>query len=76
MRRLNPRLLLWLPMLLILGAASCATPCVVVMEDGRRIQTADRPEIEDGTGFYIFEDVESGKEVRVNKDHIIEIREI
>ncbi|MHC5064904.1 MAG: YgdI/YgdR family lipoprotein [Planctomycetota bacterium] len=74
MRCSKQRLPLWLPMLLILGAVSCTTPCVVLMEDGRRIHTADRPEVEDGTGFYIFEDVGTGKEVRVNKDHIIEIR--
>ncbi len=74
MRYSNKRLPLWLPMLLILCTVSCTTPCVILMEDGRRIRTADRPEVEDGTGFYIFEDVGTGKEVRVNKDRVVEIR--
>lgn len=75
MRRYPTRIFTWLFMAVLICTASCATPCVVIMQDGRRIEATDRPEVEEGTGFYIFEDAETGKEVRVNKDHIVEIRE-
>lgn len=75
MQRFSTRVPLLLSLALLLATVSCATPCVVIMQDGRRIEATDRPEVEEGTGFYVFEDANTGKEVRVNKDHIVEIRE-
>lgn len=63
--------------LLALGLASlagCATPSVITLNDGRELQTRDRPVYEEGSGFYEFEQLD-GTRAMVNKDQVRTIEE-
>ncbi|MEX6502498.1 YgdI/YgdR family lipoprotein [Pseudomonas zhanjiangensis] len=66
-----------LAFLLALGLASlagCATPSVITLNDGRELQTRDRPVYEEASGFYEFEQLD-GTRAMVNKDQVRTIEE-
>ncbi|MBE7373557.1 YgdI/YgdR family lipoprotein [Pseudomonas lopnurensis] len=65
-------------LLLILGfsvLAGCANPSVITLNDGREIQTLDRPDYDEESGFYEYELID-GKPGRVNKDQVRTLREL
>jgi len=55
--------------------AGCSTPSVITLNDGREIQTVDRPSFDDETGFYEFEQLD-GKRTKVNKDQVRTVKEL
>ena len=55
--------------------AGCATPSVITLNDGTRIQTVDVPEFDEDSGFYEFEELD-GKAARVNKDQVVTVKEL
>jgi|GEM_PF-34773 len=65
-------------LLLVLGfgvLAGCANPSVITLNDGREIQTLDRPEYDEDSGFYEYELID-GKPGKVNKDQVRTVREL
>lgn len=63
-------------MFLALGLlAGCSTPSVIVLNDGREIQTLDTPEYDAKSGFYEFKQPD-GKPQRLNKDQVRTIKEL
>lgn len=59
-------------LLLALGfgiLAGCANPSVITLNDGREIQTLDRPDFDEESGFYEYEQID-GKPGKVNKDQV------
>lgn len=55
--------------------AGCSSPTVITLNDGREIQTVDKPEYDDDSGFYEFEQLD-GKHAKVNKDQVRTIKEL
>ncbi|WP_271411783.1 YgdI/YgdR family lipoprotein [Pseudomonas sp. Q1-7] len=55
--------------------AGCSSPAVITLNDGREIQTVDKPEYDDDSGFYEFEQLD-GKHAKVNKDQVRTIKEL
>ncbi len=55
--------------------AGCSSPSVITLNDGREIQTLDRPEYDDEAGFYEFEGID-GKPGRVNKDQVRTVQQL
>lgn len=55
--------------------AGCSTPSVITLNDGREIQTVDRPDFDEDTGFYEFEQLD-GKRTKVNKDQVRTVKEL
>ncbi|QLF94861.1 YgdI/YgdR family lipoprotein [Pseudomonas sp. ABC1] len=70
---------LQLPAMLMIAAslalAGCSTPSVITLDDGREIQTLDRPSYDEDAGFYEYQllDGSSGK---VNKDRVRTVRDL
>ncbi len=54
--------------------AACSNPSQIHTRDGRAIPTADRPEVDEDTGFVNYE--KDGKEMQINKSEVREIEEI
>ncbi|MDH0646698.1 YgdI/YgdR family lipoprotein [Pseudomonas sp. GD03867] len=69
---------LLLPALLI-GAfatlAGCSTPSVIILNDGRELQTTDTPHYDRDSGFYEFKQLD-GKPTRINKDQVQSIKDL
>lgn len=55
--------------------AGCASPSVITLNDGREIQTVDKPEYDEETGFYEFEQLD-GKRATINKDQVQTVKEL
>ncbi|MCJ1887873.1 YgdI/YgdR family lipoprotein [Pseudomonas sp. LA21] len=55
--------------------AGCSTPSVITLNDGREIQSVDKPKFDDESGFYEFEQLD-GKSIRVNKDQVRTVKEL
>lgn len=55
--------------------AACSNPSVITLNDGREIQTLDRPDYDDESGFYEFKQLD-GKPGKVNKDQVRTVREL
>ena len=53
----------------------CASPAVITLNDGREIQTLDRPDFDDESGFYEYEGLD-GKPGKVNKDQVRTVKEL
>lgn len=65
-------------LLLMLGLgvlAGCSTPSVITLNDGREIQTLDRPDFDEDSGFYKYEQID-GKTGKVNKDQVRTVRDL
>lgn len=71
-QRTIPALLLALGLVTLAG---CASPSVITLNDGREIQTVDRPDYDDESGFYEFEQLD-GKRAKVNKDQVRTVKEL
>jgi len=67
-----PTLTLLLGLLLLAG---CSSPSVITLNDGREIQTLDRPDFDDESGFYEYEGPD-GKPGKVNKDQVRTVKEL
>jgi Bacterial protein of unknown function (DUF903) len=59
---------------LMLVSMGCATPQMILLKDGRTIESRDMPDYDKKTGFYEFE-TEEGKKIKVNKNEVVEIKE-
>ncbi|WP_371229634.1 YgdI/YgdR family lipoprotein [Pseudomonas sp. QE6] len=55
--------------------AGCSTPSVITLNDGREIQSVDKPQYDEESGFYEFEQLD-GKTTRVNKDQVRTVKEL
>ncbi|WP_136475634.1 YgdI/YgdR family lipoprotein [Pseudomonas sp. DG56-2] len=55
--------------------SGCSTPSLIVLNDGREIQTLDTPEYDNKSGFYNFKQPD-GKLQRVNKDQVNTIKSL
>jgi hypothetical protein len=71
-QRTLPALLLTLGLATLAG---CASPSVIILNDGRELQTLDQPEYDEETGFYEFEQLD-GKCAKVNKDQVQTVKEL
>ncbi len=54
---------------------ACSTPYTLTLKDGTVIETPDEPEFNRKTGFYEYETLD-GKKVQVNKDEVLDVREM
>lgn len=52
----------------------CSTPTEITTTDGQTTTTADKPEINEDTGFITYD--KDGKEVQRNTSEVREIREV
>lgn len=59
----------------LLALAACSTPYRMMLKDGTVLMMADEPEFNEDTGFYEYQTLD-GKDVRVNKDEVVEIQEL
>lgn len=55
--------------------AGCSSPSVITLNDGREIQTLDRPKYDEDSGFYEYEQID-GKPGKVNKDQVRTVQEL
>ncbi|MBA1275180.1 YgdI/YgdR family lipoprotein [Stutzerimonas azotifigens] len=53
----------------------CSTPSVITLNDGREIQTLDRPDYDEESGFYEYEQID-GKPGKVNKDQVRTVQQL
>jgi len=61
--------------LILVLLAGCSTPSLIVLNDGREIQTLDAPEYDSKSGFYEFKQPD-GKLQRLNKDQVRTIKDL
>jgi major membrane immunogen (membrane-anchored lipoprotein) len=64
--------------LLALGCrvlAGCTSPSVITLNDGREIQSVDKPTDDEESGFYEVEQLD-GKTARVNKDQVRTVKDL
>lgn len=54
--------------------AACSTPSQIHTRDGHAIPTADRPEVDEDSGFVKYE--KDGREVQINQSDVQAIEEI
>ena len=71
-QRTFPILLLTLGLAALVG---CSTPSVITLNDGREIQTVDKPKYDEESGFYEFEQLD-GKRATINKDQVQTVKEL
>ncbi|MDM9653294.1 YgdI/YgdR family lipoprotein [Pseudomonas mendocina] len=71
-KRIIPTLLMTLGFVVLAG---CSTPSVITLNDGREIQTVDKPKYDEDSGFYEFEQLD-GKRATINKDQVQTIKEL
>lgn len=55
--------------------AGCASPSIITLNDGRAIQTTDKPKYDEKSGFYEFEQLD-GKPARINKDQVTTVKQL
>jgi len=73
---MNKRMLPAFLLALGFGAlAGCSTPSVITLNDGREIQSVDKPQYDEESGFYEFEQLD-GKTARVNKDQVRTVKDL
>lgn len=71
-KRIIPALLMTLGLVVLAG---CSTPSVITLNDGREIQTVDKPKYDEESGFYEFEQLD-GKRATINKDQVQTVKEL
>ena len=71
-KRIIPTLLMTLGFVVLAG---CSTPSVITLNDGREIQTVDKPKYDEDSGVYEFEQLD-GKRATINKDQVQTIKEL
>ena len=54
--------------------AGCSSPSVVTKTDGSQMVTSEKPDFDEETGTYQYED--NGRKVQMNKDQIDRIEEV
>jgi major membrane immunogen (membrane-anchored lipoprotein) len=60
---------------LLILLVACSAPYRMTLKDGTVIEMSGEPEFDKHTGFYEFTTVD-GKSARVNKDEVVEIKEL
>ncbi|EPM0509110.1 YgdI/YgdR family lipoprotein [Pseudomonas monteilii] len=55
--------------------AGCSTPSLIVLNDGKEIQTLSTPRYDQKTGFYEFKQPD-GKLQRLNKEQVRTIKDL
>jgi hypothetical protein len=55
--------------------AGCSNPSVITLNAGRESHPLDRPDYDDESGFYEYEQID-GKPGKVNKDQVRTVREL
>jgi len=69
------RLAVWGAVLVCLFVfIGCATPQVVILKNGNKIETRDKLDFDITTGFYRYESAD-GVKGQINKDEIVEIKD-
>ena len=71
-QRIIPALLMTIGLAVLAG---CSSPSVITLNDGREIQTVDKPKYDEDSGFYEFEQLD-GKRATINKDQVQTIKEL
>ena len=71
-KRIIPALLMTLGLAVLAG---CSTPSMITLNDGREIQTVDKPKFDEESGFYEFEQLD-GKRATINKDQVQTVKEL
>jgi len=71
-KRIIPTLLMAIGFAVVAG---CSTPSVITLNDGREIQTVDKPKFDEESGFYEFEQLD-GKRATINKDQVQTVKEL
>ncbi|QEY62332.1 YgdI/YgdR family lipoprotein [Metapseudomonas lalkuanensis] len=71
-QRIAPAFLLAMGLFTLTG---CSSPTVITLNDGREIQAVDKPDYDEDSGFYEFEQLD-GKHAKVNKDQVRTIKEL
>ncbi|AVO51312.1 MULTISPECIES: YgdI/YgdR family lipoprotein [Pseudomonadaceae] len=71
-QRIIPALLIALGLAALAG---CSSPSVITLNDGREIQTVDKPKFDEESGFYEFEQLD-GKRATINKDQVQTVKEL
>ena len=59
----------------LLMLTACATPHTMTLKNGSIIEMADEPKFNRNTGFYEYESLD-GKKVQVNKDEVLDVKEM
>lgn len=60
----------------LLFLSACATPYVITLRDGTKIQTEDKPDFDDDDKFYSYQERDTKKESRINKDEVVSIQAV
>lgn len=68
------RLFISMAVMACAGIAACSSPTEITTRDGQKTMSADRPEIDDKTGFVTYE--KDGKEVQMNSSEIQSMEEV
>lgn len=71
-QRIIPALLMTIGLAVMAG---CSSPSVITLNDGREIQTVDKPKFDEESGFYEFEQLD-GKRATINKDQVQTVKEL
>lgn len=71
-KRIIPALLMAIGFTVLAG---CSSPSVITLNDGREIQTVDKPKFDEESGFYEFEQLD-GKRATINKDQVQTVKEL
>ena len=71
-QRIIPALLMTIGLAVLAG---CSSPSVITLNDGREIQTVDKPKFDEESGFYEFEQLD-GKQTRINKDQVRTVKDL
>jgi len=59
----------------LMALVACSTPYRMMLKDGTVVEMAGEPEFDKDTGFYEYQALD-GKNVRVNKEQVVEIKEM
>ena len=59
----------------LMALVACSTPYRMTLKDGSVVEMTDEPEFDKDTGFYEYRSLD-GKDVRINKDQVVEIKEM
>ena len=71
-QRIIPALLMTIGLAVLAG---CSSPSVITLNDGREIQTVDKPKFDEESGLYEFEQLD-GKRATINKDQVQTVKEL
>jgi uncharacterized protein YcfL len=59
----------------LMALAGCASPSVIVLNDGREITALDTPKLDAKAGYYEFKALD-GKRARLNQDQVQGVKQL